>query len=175
METADGQSLGPLQVETPRDALRATMMMLFQHVAEIHMAVTEIISEKYNIPQEEIYNAITEHPKWQEMLVNPMIHDLTGEILDKTSETASQVSTEEPKKKRGRPKGYKLSEEQRAKAAEARAAKKAASTQNTVATPPPRPAPEPQAEPKETKPKKKRAIKIVESLEEFKQLQEASP
>jgi len=68
----------PLPIQTPKDALSATLLMLFKHVADVHVTIVEIIAEKYNLKVDEIHEAITSDPRWTEMLTNPLISDLTA-------------------------------------------------------------------------------------------------
>ena len=52
--------------------------MILQHVADFHMTVVDIISEKYNIPVDEIMNTVTSDSRYTNMLVDPKIHRLTS-------------------------------------------------------------------------------------------------
>lgn len=96
----DGSVCKPMPVKTTSDALRASLLMLFKHVADVHMTVVEIIAEKFHLDSEEIHNAITADPRWKEMLVNPTITNLT-----KTESQAEPPAPPPaaPQKKRGRP------------------------------------------------------------------------
>lgn len=89
---ATGDRLPPLPVKTPKDALQATLLMLFKHVADIHVTIVEIIAEKYGLKTDEIHAAITEDPRWTEMLQNPLITDLTSTVWEKA------VPASKPKK-----------------------------------------------------------------------------
>jgi hypothetical protein len=80
---ADGSTLPPLSVKTPHDALRATLLMLFKHVADVHITIVEIIAEKYGLHPDEIHSAITSDPRWTEMLNTPLITDLTRSTWEK--------------------------------------------------------------------------------------------
>jgi hypothetical protein len=75
---ADGSTLNPLPVKNSSDALRASLLMLFKHVADVHVTVVEIVAEKFNLKVEDIHQAIQEDPRWTELLVNPLITDLTA-------------------------------------------------------------------------------------------------
>lgn len=111
---ADGSTMEPLAVKTSSDVLRASLLMLFKHVADIHVSVVEIVADKFKIPIEDLHKAITDDPRWQQMFVNPLITDLT--------KTVSENSTP-AKKKRGRP---PMTPEQKAAAKAARLAASAA-------------------------------------------------
>ena len=52
----------PVRVEVQadaRDAYTESLKMILQHVADFHVMVVEIISEKYKIPVDEIMNTVT--------------------------------------------------------------------------------------------------------------------
>lgn len=97
---ADGRMLPPLEVKTPKDALQATLLMLFKHVADVHVTIVEVIAEKYGLKTDEIHAAITEDPRWTEMLQSPLITDLTSSVWEKAVPTKPKkpikiVATEE--------------------------------------------------------------------------------
>lgn len=77
---ADGSTLQPLAVKKSSDVLRASLLMLFKHVSDIHVSLVEIVSEKFGIPIEDLHKAITEDPRWSTMLENPLITDLTKTV-----------------------------------------------------------------------------------------------
>jgi len=86
---ADGAAFSPMPVKTSSDVLRASLLTLFKHVADIHVTVVEIIAEKFGHSVEELHEAITQDPRWEKMLVDPVVADLT--------ETAQTNSTPPPK------------------------------------------------------------------------------
>ena len=61
-----------------RDAYAESLKMILQHVADFHMTVVDIISEKYNIPVDEIMNTVTSDSRYTNMLVDPKIHRLSS-------------------------------------------------------------------------------------------------
>jgi hypothetical protein len=61
-----------------RDAYAESLKMILQHVADFHMTVVDIISEKYKIPVDEIMNTVTSDSRYANMLVDPKIHRLTS-------------------------------------------------------------------------------------------------
>jgi hypothetical protein len=91
---ADGASFTPMEVKTSSDVLRASLLTLFKHVADIHVTVVEIIADKFGHSVEDLHAAITEDPRWQQMLVDPVIADLT-----KTAETHSVPAVKSTKKR----------------------------------------------------------------------------
>jgi hypothetical protein len=84
----------PIQVEVKtgaRDAYAESLKVILQHVADFHLTVVDIISEKYNIPADEIMNTVTSDSRYTNMPVDPKIHRLTS------SSNQSQVEVTEIK------------------------------------------------------------------------------
>jgi hypothetical protein len=151
VQLADGSQMKPLTVRNADDALKATLLMLFKHVADIHVSLVEIIAEKYELNAEEMHLAIQNHPKWLKMFDNPMVADLTFETFENSVKPAPvpaapapapTVAPPSPKsvdsKPRGRP---KMTEEQKAAAKVKRQAKKSAPAPAPALAPAPAPAP----------------------------------
>lgn len=96
---SDGSTLPPLPLNTPTDALRATLLMLFKHVADVHVTIVEILAEKMKLSPDEIHQAITSDPRWTAMLTNPLITDLTQTVWEKATSKPKRklkiISTEE--------------------------------------------------------------------------------
>ena len=67
--------------------------MILEHVADFHIAVVDIISEKYNIPVDEIMNTVTSDSRYVNMLVNPKIHHLTSSSNQNQVETTETTTT----------------------------------------------------------------------------------
>ena len=88
---ANGNTFTGLPVKTSSDVLRVSLLMLMKHVSDVHVTVMEIISEKFGHSVEELHTAIVEDPRWEKILQNPMVTDLT--------ETAIAHS-QEPKRKK---------------------------------------------------------------------------
>lgn len=95
----------PVQVEVKtgvrdaRDAYVESLKMILQHVADFHMTVVDVISEKYNIPVDEIMNTITSDSRYTNMLVDPKIHRLTSssnqnqvEVTETNATTATPIT-----------------------------------------------------------------------------------
>ena len=61
-------------------AYAESLKMILQHVADFHLTVVEIISEKYNISVDEMMKAVTSDPRYANMAVNPEIHRLVEPI-----------------------------------------------------------------------------------------------
>jgi len=96
----------PVQVEVQveaRDAYVESLKMILQHVADFHMTVVDIISEKYKIPVDEIMNTVTSDSRYTNMVVDPKIHRLTATTLNQdqveTTETTAPVTKKTNEKK----------------------------------------------------------------------------
>ena len=75
---ADGSTLKPLEVKNHSDVFRASLLMLFKHISDIHVTVVEIVADKYGLKVEDIHKAVTEDPRWDEILSNPLVSELTA-------------------------------------------------------------------------------------------------
>ena len=82
------------------DAYAESLKMILQHVADFHMTVVDIISEKYNIPVDEIMKTVTSDSRYANMLVDPKIHRLTSssdqnqvEVTERKATTATITPT----------------------------------------------------------------------------------
>lgn len=61
-----------------RDAYAESLKLILQHVADFHLTVVDIISEKYKISVDEIMKTVTSDSRYTNMVVNPEIHRLTS-------------------------------------------------------------------------------------------------
>lgn len=80
----------PVQIEVrvdARDAYAESLKMILQHVADFHMTVVDIISEKYKIPVDEIMNTVTSDSRYTNMVVDPNIHRFTATLSQNQVET----------------------------------------------------------------------------------------
>ena len=66
-----------IEIKDGRSAYALSLKMIFQHVADFHMTVVDIISEKYNIPVDDIINTVTSHSAYKNMVVDKDIHRLS--------------------------------------------------------------------------------------------------
>ena len=87
----DGQTIPyiPIEIKNGRDAYAASLHMLFNHFAQFHISVVDIISDKYNIPVEEIMNTIKTDDRYTNMSVCPNIHELSKAASSSSSSVAS--------------------------------------------------------------------------------------
>lgn len=89
---SDGRVFVPMEVKNSSDVLRASLLMLFKHVSDIHVSLVEIVAEKFGLKIEDIHAAIQEDPRWAQMFVNPLITDLTA--------TAEKQASRKPRAKK---------------------------------------------------------------------------
>ena len=78
----------PVDIEI-RDGCSAyalSLQMIFQHVADFHMTVIDVISEKYNIPVDDIMNVVTSDSRYKNMVVDKDIHRL-GTVVGAVNES----------------------------------------------------------------------------------------
>ena len=94
----------PVQVNGSASAAAAayteSLKMIFKHVADFHITVVDIISQKYNIPVDEIMNTVTSDSRYTNMLVDPKIHELTrhSNILETAPAPETATATAPAKK-----------------------------------------------------------------------------
>ena len=87
-----------IEIKDGRSAYAASLQMILKHVADFHITVVDIISEKYNIPVDEIMNTVTSDLRYANMLVNPDIHTLSlNSEQQKTKEDSHQPKIESSK------------------------------------------------------------------------------
>jgi len=78
----------PVDIEI-RDGCSAyalSLQMIFQHVADFHMTVIDVISDKYNIPVDDIMNVVTSDSRYKNMVVDKDIHRL-GTVVGAVNES----------------------------------------------------------------------------------------
>ena len=88
----------PHKIDNHRKAYAASLHLIFKHVADFHSNMIDIISEKYNIPAEDIINHIHEDPRFINMVADPVITTLgyfEKEDAEKKIPSSSVVNPEE--------------------------------------------------------------------------------
>lgn len=94
METKTVTTLSiPVQISESATAYAESLKMILQHVAEFHVTVVDIISDKYKIPVDEIMNTVTSDSRYTNMLVDPKIHHLTCTNVKVTMPTTTVPTT----------------------------------------------------------------------------------
>jgi hypothetical protein len=84
---ADGTAYEPHPVKDGKAAMSACLHMILKHTADMFVGIVEIVAEKYKIDPNEMMHVITEHPRYKEMHVDPVMLDL-GYIVDTTAAAA---------------------------------------------------------------------------------------
>lgn len=96
-----------------REMYGAHLHLIFKHTADFHMTMLEILSDKYNLSVDEMYETVSKDPRFTDMVVNPTIHamgyfeqkDLEKKILppapapESIPEPTPQSTSEESVKK----------------------------------------------------------------------------
>jgi len=95
----------PIEIKNGRDAYAVSLHMLFNHFAQFHISVVDIISDKYHIPVEEIMNTIKSDDRYINMSVCPNIHELSkasssSSSVDVPVETVETIETVVDSKKK---------------------------------------------------------------------------
>lgn len=99
----------PKEIIGYREAYSASLHLVFKHVADFHMAMLEIIAEKYGHDVDELVKVVQEDSRIQDMVVHPIISGLnvitqkdvpTPLTADVTTEIRTEVGVDTtPKKK----------------------------------------------------------------------------
>ena len=110
----NGHIFVPIPVKNPSDALRASLLMVFKHVSDIHVSIVEIIADKFKLDVDDIHNAIKEDPRWTDMLTNPLIHDLTAAAYDNAVPAPAPAATAKQTKTKAKTKLPTLTPEEKA-------------------------------------------------------------
>ena len=90
----------PVDIEIPdgRSAYALSLQMIFRHVADFHMTVVDVISEKYNIPVDDIMNAVTSDSRYKNMVVDKDLHRLSTVVGVDVGVGVGAVNESEQKK-----------------------------------------------------------------------------
>ena len=87
----------PVDIEI-RDGCGAyalSLQMIFRHVADFHMTVIDVISEKYNIPVDDIINEVTSDSRYKNMVVDKDLHRLST-VIGVMNESEKKKDEQEP-------------------------------------------------------------------------------
>jgi hypothetical protein len=92
-----------IEIQDGRNAYALSLQMIFRHVADFHMTVVDIISEKYNIPVDEIMNTVTSDSRYKNMVVDKDLHRLStivgpGSVNESEQKKEKQEETQLPAK-----------------------------------------------------------------------------
>lgn len=86
----------PVNIQTNRDAYEATLHVLFKHVADFHLCMINVFSQKYGIPEDDIINTIRESQEFKNIQVNSALtmHDSLGYLSQPASQPIEQPQTQ---------------------------------------------------------------------------------
>lgn len=99
-----GMMVAPIDVKSPDDALKVTLLMMMKYTADVFQSVIEIVGEKCKMKPEEILTAIHNHPKWTATMEHPFVHDLIKEC----HENAVEIKAPPQEKKKRAPRKPKV-------------------------------------------------------------------
>ena len=66
--------------EDPQIAYKASLQLIFAHMADFHMYVLDCISKKYGHTPDELVSTIRESPEWKTLYVHPTLRQFTEGI-----------------------------------------------------------------------------------------------
>jgi hypothetical protein len=66
----------PKDIVGHRSAYAACLHLVFQHTADVHITMLEILAEKCGFDVDDMINTITNEPRFKDMIVNPTLHSL---------------------------------------------------------------------------------------------------
>ena len=87
-----------IEIQDGRSAYALSLQILFRHVADFHMTVVDVISEKYNIPVDDIMNAVTSDSRYKNMVVDKDLHRLSSVVGVDVNVGVGAVNESEKKK-----------------------------------------------------------------------------
>ena len=94
-----------IEIQDGRSAYALSLQMIFRHVADFHMTVVDVISEKYNIPVDDIMNAVTSDSRYKNMVVDKDLHRLSSVVdVDVDVRNESEQKKEEQEQETQLPK-----------------------------------------------------------------------
>jgi hypothetical protein len=73
------------KIKSSHHAVAASLHIMLKHMADMHSLILEVIGEKYNIPYDDMVEALHNDLRIQKMMVEPAVHSLnyfTQEDLD---------------------------------------------------------------------------------------------
>lgn len=67
----------PHTIVTHRDAYSASLHLLFNHVADFHLLMIEVLAEKYNLDADEMIQTVQNDQRMKDIIVDPTLKSLT--------------------------------------------------------------------------------------------------
>ena len=71
-----GDDYKPVEIKNPGQAMQACLHLFMSHSVDFFELMLEVVSDKYEIPKEEMVAAVMADPRIKNMSVNPIIHSL---------------------------------------------------------------------------------------------------
>lgn len=93
----------PVYINNASTAYKASLHILLKHFADVHHTILKVVSDKYDIPFEEMLMTVMEDPEYQSTMENPIVSSLTyisQEDVTKTTDKPKAVDkpiTDKPK------------------------------------------------------------------------------
>lgn len=87
----------PFNVKSTSDSVKALLYMTVQHMADFQMMMLEVLEEKYGFTQQEMMESIESHPRYKELMVNPMMAELFAGTEAAAADANSEKKGEEEK------------------------------------------------------------------------------
>lgn len=66
----------PPEITTNRMAYAASLHLVLKHTADFHVSMLEVLGEKQKLDVNEMIDVIQKSPRFQNMLVDPLIHSM---------------------------------------------------------------------------------------------------
>ena len=86
----------PINITKAREAYAASLDVIFKHVADFHVTIIQIISEKYKIDEDEILGTIKGDPRYTGMYEDPRLNPLGYFKAADAAATAGGVAAPTP-------------------------------------------------------------------------------
>jgi hypothetical protein len=94
-EDGTQHSYVPRSVTTARDAYAASLHLIFNHVADFHSVMITIISEKYGIPEEDIFETVKTDPRFSSLVTAPVVQSMGYFDEDDLSNAVKKMKMDE--------------------------------------------------------------------------------
>ena len=91
----------PIPVTDASTAYKASLHIILKHFSDFHHTILKVVSDKYDIPFEEMIMTVMEDPACQYAMENPVVNSLTyfsQNDADKTTAATTATTTTAAKK-----------------------------------------------------------------------------
>ena len=90
-----------IPVTTASEGLRAVTHIVLKHTADVLEIMVAAIAEKYGFSENEMTEAITSHPRYKELYVNPLLADMG--YLAPAQESSAMETDSQPTQPQAKP------------------------------------------------------------------------